>query len=247
MRKVFLIVVFCIFFLAFAFCDNEEKYTIYHSLNACLPDVTITEEQAKGLIGKDPEEIKAQIHTVQDVVNYINAAHLCEMFGENEEYCISGYEGLESGGVCCCGGAANLFLYLISDDYEKTGIMRWCGKSSHVIFWVYKNGFYYVIDSTSYLYRWRRKPIVRVSNLKDFKYGYSYIKNACEYEDIDILYAFDHDGSRFPSGQEISDGYRTVTVDPKSKSSIVMVKSSNSAGLSFNISKKLKTQLAKLY
>ena len=110
---------------------------------AAIRNTTLSYQQAYTLVGQDPEVIRSAVKTVGDVLQYMIAAR----FGHDAPSAYTPWYGfwgfdapgdvqLEQNYGCCCGGVANTVSYLLKDDYEKVGTLRWVGGGNHTISWV---------------------------------------------------------------------------------------------------------------
>ena len=140
---------------------------------------TLTYEDARALIGQDPDVIAEKVKTVGDAVQYMIAARFSYT---NKPAFTPWYYGvgfdppgreqvLQNYG-CCCGGYANLALFLLKGDYEDMGIIRWLGGGNHTINYLLKDGKYYVFDLTEYSwigsYNNQNAPVTVLDDLKDY-------------------------------------------------------------------------------
>ena len=141
----------------------EAKSIDVNSFN--LPDAigktTLTYDQAYALVGKDPEMIRNAVKTVGDLWQYMVAAKFRDYdpnvytpwYGERDNqwgFDAPGHEQVLQNYGCCCGGCANVALYLLEGDYDEMGIVRWIGGGNHTINYLLENGKYYIFDVTNF-------------------------------------------------------------------------------------------------
>ena len=131
-------------------------------LPAAIGKTTLTYNDAFALVGQAPAVIAEAVKTVGDVAQYMVAANFgakpratyTPWFGENEwGFDAPGEEQLRQNYACCCGGYTNMALYLLKDDYEEQGVIRWLGQrgdGNHTINYVKTGGKYYVFDLTDF-------------------------------------------------------------------------------------------------
>ena len=140
---------------------------------------TLTYEDARALIGQDPDVIAEKVKTVGDAVQYMIAARFSYTnkpaftpwyYGVGFD--APGREQVLQNYGCCCGGYANLALFLLKGDYEEMGIVRWLGGGNHTINYLLKDGKYYVFDLTEYSwignYNNKNAPVTVLDDLKDY-------------------------------------------------------------------------------
>ena len=132
------------------------------NLPEAIGNTTLTYDQAYALVGQDPEVIQAAVKTVGDLWQYMVAANFRDYepdvytpwYGERDNrwgFDAPGHEQVLQNYGCCCGGCANFALFLLKEDYEEMGIVRWVGGGNHTINYLLHEGKYYIFDVTNYL------------------------------------------------------------------------------------------------
>lgn len=175
-------------------------------LPEAIGNTTLTYDEAYALLGKDPAVIADAVKTVGDVIQYLIAANFgayspsefTPWYKADEQawgFDPPGAEQLRQNYNCCCGGFANMGLYLLEGDYEEAGIIRWLGGGNHTINYVKTNGKYYVFDLTNYHAGNFNGPITVLDRLEDYydqmpadDYPKDEVTNLVALKDADVSY-----------------------------------------------------------
>ena len=142
-------------YLTEAQMDAEVKKCKFpDAINKC----TLTAAQARELADKDPAVIADSIKSVADAFVYFKTVSL-NHYGEAYTPWYHGSNKVESYGYdhpgeleiydndyVCCGGMANLGVYVLQGDYDEVGVIKYIGESYHLINYIKQDGKYYVID-----------------------------------------------------------------------------------------------------
>ena len=136
----------------------------------------------------------------------------------------TGEEEILSGTFCCCGGRANLFSYLLLNDYEMFGQVQWWGAGNHCINWLFCGGKFYVIDLGISIMRQRFVELDSLSEFYDSDYLVEYFQ-ICRLDatktDVYLTYAYrtdNNDGHMYPTTR---DDYRYILDDNAAQNSQV--------------------------
>lgn len=138
--------------------ENVSQYR----LPALMGGLTMTVKEAKALVGKSPEAIKAQIKTAGDMFLYMLAAKILlndgddtiEVGGHQWHYNQPASVTLASN-KGNCGRMANLANYLLEGDYEEVGFIlhSYTGRNGgHVYNYIKHKGKFYIVDFSSFLF-----------------------------------------------------------------------------------------------
>lgn len=196
-----------------------------------IGNTTLSYEQAKALVGQEPEKIAESVKTVGDVLQYMIAAR----FGYNAPgvftpwyddwgYDAPGDDQLRQNYGCCCGGYANTVSYLLEGDYDKVGTLRWVGGGNHTISWVMTGGKYYVFDFTQYCsgghYNNFHAPVTVLDRLEDY---YDKMPSIYSKKDVVIMVAFEAGKAMYPSQWNDPPQFSGLTFPKEADGSVIVI------------------------
>ena len=134
-----------------------------YQLASLLGGVTLTAEEAYGLVDAAPEVVREKVKTAADVLMYMLAAktadsHGCkctDVGGHTWHWNMSAKEVMENR-LGNCGACANLANYLLDGDYEEVGFVDqayYPGQGgSHIYTYVRYQDKYYILDYSWYIF-----------------------------------------------------------------------------------------------
>ena len=205
-----------------------------YGMPAAIGKQNLDYDEALALVGKDPEVIAKEVKSVADAVQYMIAAR----FGYYSDYFGTpwyGFWGFDAPGdyqlkenyACCCGGYANTASYLLKDNYEKVGTLRWVGGGNHTISWVYTGGKYYVFDFTQYScmgnYNNYNCPVIVLDRLEDFYDNMPDKYDAYAKAEIVIMVAFEAADAMYPSNWNDPPYFTGLTFPEEAKGKVTLI------------------------
>jgi len=195
----------------------KSKWVDSLKLPKALRTLTLSEKEAASLIEKNPDEIAERVTSLADALVYLKQAKLqCEapfvgtpQYNNDPGYTKwafsrSGAECLERNDFCCCGGAANILCYLLADNYDEVGQVRWIGGGNHTITYVKADKKYYVFDLTRLCgnkYKGQKALVTTLDDIKDYweNIPSEYLKGAKNQgSDIVFVFSYECDGAGYP-------------------------------------------------
>ena len=134
-----------------------------YEISQVLGGATLTPDEARALVGAEPEAVQAAVSTAADVLMYMLAARImdshgdrvAEVDGQYWHYNMSAQEVMASR-TGNCGSCANLARYLLDGDYDEVGIMLQAYEpgngGGHVYNYILQDGKYTIIDYSWYIF-----------------------------------------------------------------------------------------------
>ncbi len=134
-----------------------------YEISRVLGGATLTPDEARALVGAEPEAVQAAVSTAADVLMYMLAARItdahgdrvAEVDGRTWHYNMSAEEVMASR-TGNCGSCANLARYLLDGDYDEVGIMLQAYEpgngGGHVYNYILQDGKYTIIDYSWYIF-----------------------------------------------------------------------------------------------
>nr|WP_307990925.1 transglutaminase-like domain-containing protein [uncultured Niameybacter sp.] len=159
--------------------DNIKQY----KLPKMLGGLTLSVEQARVLVDKSPQEVKAQVRTAGDLLLYMLASRTLLDNGDQSMWAdgqVWHYNKTAKDVLSTkrgnCGSMANLANYLLEDDYEDLGFVLHSyypgSGGGHVYNYIKYQGNYYIVDFSSYLFNnysvQNEFNFIKMKNLGDY-------------------------------------------------------------------------------